>query len=232
MKTAIITGASGGLGSLLVSHLCAMGWHVIGVSRYAPTNVVSNSFTHYPLDLNNLAELPSKLSTLSKKLPKIDALLLAHGSTSSALAQQATLNELSADMRLNFFASVLLMQSFSRNLARQGGGSIVALSSIHLSHHLTGCLSYNTSKAALEEACKCFAKEMSSLGVSVNTIRLGVVAKTGMAKHINPETQEQLVKQSLAGSTLEPLMVVKAIISLMFAHEIGVSGQVQSIGDL
>lgn len=232
MKTVVITGASGGVGSLLVADLCEKGWNVVGLSRSPPSDVAFGRFTHYPIDLSLLEQLPIELSGLSKKLPKIDALVLAHGSASSALAQQATLNDIKADMSLNFYASVMLIQGFSRNLARNGGGSVVALSSTQLRHHLTGCLSYNTTKAALEEACRCFAKEMFSLTISVNAVRLGVVDNTGMAKREHARSLAQLATNSLAGSPLAPTMVIKAILPFLSAHEIGLTGQIQSIGDL
>ncbi|MEI8326417.1 MAG: SDR family oxidoreductase [Betaproteobacteria bacterium] len=185
-KTAIVTGASRGIGHAVAQRFCSLGWRVITVSRHAlpqacPWNAQPN--THVQLDLSNLDEITNTVATLRPLLGgfKLHALVNNAG-VSPKGSQGERVNSLTTDLGVwqemyntNFYAPLILTRGFAQELSL-ARGSVVNLCSIAANrvHPFAGA-AYATSKAALLALTREMAADMAPMGVRVNAIAPGEI---------------------------------------------------------
>jgi len=185
-KTAIVTGASRGIGHGVAQRFRDLGWRVITVSRQplpqeCPWHAEEN--THIELDLSDLDQI----------LRTVDALRpLLGGSRLHALVNNAGIspkgphgervNSLTTDLKVwqemyntNFYAPLILTRGFAEELSN-AKGSVVNLCSIagYRVHPFAGA-AYATSKAALAALTREMAADMAPMGVRVNAIAPGEI---------------------------------------------------------
>jgi NAD(P)-dependent dehydrogenase (short-subunit alcohol dehydrogenase family) len=79
-------------------------------------------------------------------------------------------------MEINVIGSFLTIKHTAPHIARSGGGSIIAISSIAGSHTHRQLAAYSVSKAAIDMLVRNAADELGEFGVRVNAIRPGLVA--------------------------------------------------------
>jgi len=79
-------------------------------------------------------------------------------------------------MEINVIGSFLTIKHAAPHIARSGGGSIIAISSIAGSHTHRQLAAYSVSKAAIDMLVRNAADELGEFGVRVNAIRPGLVA--------------------------------------------------------
>ena len=186
-KTAIVTGASRGIGHAVAQRFRDLGWRVITVSRQplearCPWHAEEN--THIQLDLSDLDQILKTVDTLRP---------LLHGSKLHALINNAGIspkgpngervNSLTTDLKTwqemyntNFYAPLILTRGFAEELSN-ACGSVVNLCSIagYRVHPFAGS-AYATSKAALAALTREMAADMASMGVRVNAIAPGEIS--------------------------------------------------------
>lgn len=185
-KTAIVTGASRGIGHGVAQRFYNLGWRVITVSRQpmpaqCPWNVAQN--THVQLDLSNLDEITKTVDALRPLLggSKLHALVNNAGiSPKGPLGERV--NSLTTDLKVwqemyntNFYAPLILTRGFAQELSN-AKGSVVNLCSIagYRVHPFAGA-AYATSKAALAALTREMAADMAPMGVRVNAIAPGEI---------------------------------------------------------
>lgn len=185
-RTAIVTGASRGIGHAVAQRFRNLGWRVITVSRQAlpalcPWKGEEN--THIQLDLSDLDEITRTVDALRPLLggSKLHALVNNAGiSPKGPMGERV--NSLTTDLKVwqemyntNFYAPLILTRGFAQELSN-GKGSVVNLCSIagYRVHPFAGA-AYATSKAALAALTREMAADMAPLGVRVNAIAPGEI---------------------------------------------------------
>ena len=185
-RTAIVTGASRGIGHAVAQRFRNLGWRVITVSRKAlpalcPWKGEEN--THIQLDLSDLDEITRTVDALRPLLggSKLHALVNNAGiSPKGPMGERV--NSLTTDLKVwqemyntNFYAPLMLTRGFAQELSN-GRGSVVNLCSIagYRVHPFAGA-AYATSKAALAALTREMAADMAPLGVRVNAIAPGEI---------------------------------------------------------
>ena len=159
-KTAIVTGASRGIGHAVAERFRSLGWRVITVSRSpiplgCPRSAEHN--THFCMDLSDLSQIGQMVDMLRPMLPdgKLHALVNNAG-VSPKGPGGSRVNSLTTDMQTwqamyntNFFAPLALTRGFAQELSN-AAGSVVNLCSIagYRVHPFAGS-AYASSKAAL-----------------------------------------------------------------------------------
>jgi NAD(P)-dependent dehydrogenase (short-subunit alcohol dehydrogenase family) len=185
-KTAIVTGASRGIGHAVAQRFRDLGWRVITVSRQAlpaqcPWTEEQN--THVQLDLSNLDEITKTVDALRPLLggSKLHALVNNAGISPKGL-QGERVNSLTTDLKVwqemyntNFYAPLILTRGFAQELSL-ARGAVVNLCSIaaYRVHPFAGA-AYATSKAALAALTREMAADMAPMGVRVNAIAPGEI---------------------------------------------------------
>ncbi|MDP3616382.1 MAG: SDR family oxidoreductase [Rhodoferax sp.] len=185
-KTAIVTGASRGIGHGVAQRFRNLGWRVITVSRQplpdqCPWAAEQN--THVQLDLSDLDEITKTVAALRPLLggSRLHALVNNAGiSPKGPLGERV--NSLTTDLKVwqemyntNFYAPLILTRGFAQELSN-AKGAVVNLCSIagYRVHPFAGA-AYATSKAALAALTREMAADMAPMGVRVNAIAPGEI---------------------------------------------------------
>jgi len=185
-KTAIVTGASRGIGHGVAERFRDLGWRVITVSRQAlpvecPWHAEQN--THVELDLSDLDQITKTVDALRPLLggSKLHALINNAGISPKGPGGERV-NSLTTDLKVwqemyntNFYAPLILTRGFAQELS-SAKGSVVNLCSIagYRVHPFAGA-AYATSKAALAALTREMAADMAPMGVRVcHTLEEGI----------------------------------------------------------
>jgi len=173
-RTAIVTGASRGIGHAIALRFHADGWRVITVSRTPPPGACpwSRERTHILLDLSDLDNVVRCIEIMRDMLGDgaLDALVNNAGISPKGL-DGGRLNSLDTDVatwqsmfNTNFYAPLLMTRGFASELAK-ARGAVVNLTSIAASrvHPFAGS-AYATSKAALGALTREMAYDLAPLG--------------------------------------------------------------------
>ena len=186
-NTAVITGASQGIGYATAVLFLEQGWRIISCSRTQPPKDITDhkqSIAHFNTDLTDDESVSSFMESANKILSG-DSLqaLVNNAGVSPKSHNQERLGCLNGEIEawrdvfeLNFYAPLKLSKGFASALAR-GSGSIVNVTSIagHKIHPFAGS-AYSTSKAALSALTREMANEFSSLKVRVNAVVPGEIS--------------------------------------------------------
>lgn len=185
-KTAVLTGASRGIGHATVKRFSDEGWRIITCSREdvpAECRRDPNWAIHVPTDLGDPASLEAFVAQ-AKEILGGDPLaaLVNNAAVSPKTPFKERLGILNGGLdgwrevfELNLFAPLSLARGFAANLAK-AKGSVVNITSIagHAIHPFAGS-AYSTSKAALSALTREMAVEFAELGVRVNAVAPGEI---------------------------------------------------------
>jgi NAD(P)-dependent dehydrogenase (short-subunit alcohol dehydrogenase family) len=175
-RTALVTGASRGIGLAVVERLVEEGVTVVAAARTCPPRLRQTGATVVQVDLAEPAG-PGRLVAAAQDLGELDLLVNNVGGGDG----EATAGFLDVDDRtwdqifgLNFFAAVRTTRAALPSLIRQQG-AIVNISSNGARIPSSGPVAYTTAKAALTALGKALAEEFGPQGVRVNTVSPGPV---------------------------------------------------------
>jgi NAD(P)-dependent dehydrogenase (short-subunit alcohol dehydrogenase family) len=185
-RTAIVTGASRGIGHATARLFLERGWRIITCSRdEAPPECGrdANWTCHIPTDLADTDSLSAFVDAANAELGdgSLEALINNAG-MSPKTPYRERLGVLNGDLdawhdvlELNLFAPLKLARGFASALHR-GKGAIVNVTSIagHAIHPFAGS-AYSISKAALSALTREMANEFADLGVRVNAVAPGEI---------------------------------------------------------
>ncbi|WP_345763511.1 oxidoreductase [Diaminobutyricibacter sp. McL0608] len=175
-KTALVTGASRGIGLAIVRALIAAGATVVGSSRRVSAELVESGAFTYSADLTT-AEGPAELVRAAlAHVGDLDIVVnCAGGGSADDLRGFFDYDDeiWRKTFDLNLFAAVRTCRSAIPSLVRRQG-LVVNISSVgaHLPH--TGPVPYGTAKAALTAYGKALAEEVAAQGVRVVTVTPGL----------------------------------------------------------
>ncbi|MEP7246822.1 MAG: SDR family oxidoreductase [Gammaproteobacteria bacterium] len=184
-KTAIVTGASRGIGHATALRFHAEGWRVITVSREPPPGQCpwSDNRPHMLLDLSRLEDIGRCVESMRALLDNGELHALVNNAGISPKGPGgARLNSLDTDIETwqsmyntNFYAPLLLTRGFAAELSA-AKGAVVNLTSIAGTrvHPFAGS-AYATSKAALAALTREMAFDLAPAGVRVNAIAPGEI---------------------------------------------------------
>ncbi|GFM38129.1 SDR family NAD(P)-dependent oxidoreductase [Desulfovibrio psychrotolerans] len=176
---ALVTGASGGIGTAIVNALLARGIHVIAQHNNTP---LSESIAEHP----GLTALRCDFADQQGSLALLDAVLAEHGGLDILICNAASyhgyaslddiaVQDLETSFAINTFMPFLLAQRALRYMEPQQRGRILFLSSIGVKFGGSiASLPYASSKAALETMTITLAKRYAELGIPCNAVRVGV----------------------------------------------------------
>lgn len=177
MPTALITGASRGIGRATALHLAAAGWDVVAGAR-VPADLdalvaaaPAGRITAVPLDVTDA----DHVAALDAALPaRVDALVNNAGIAVGGPIEGLALDELRRQLEVNVVGQVAVTQALLPRL-RASRGRIVFVSSIsgRVSVPMTGA--YNASKYALEAIADALRLELRTWGIKVSLVEPGAI---------------------------------------------------------
>jgi 3-oxoacyl-[acyl-carrier protein] reductase len=225
-KTAMITGASRGLGRAMALalaaegvrlSLCARGADALN-STVAELKAAGHQVVAEAADIADVAAMERWTANTVKAHGGIDILVNNAGGASPGSLQQVNDAGWLAAFELNFFSAVRLSRLCATEMEKRGGGSIINISSVY-GREAGGPLTYNTSKAAMISFTKGLARELATKSVRVNSIAPGSIIFPGSVWEArfkqSPEFEKDFIGHELpAGRLGRPDEVAYAVVML------------------
>ena len=192
-QTAIVTGASRGIGKAIAIFLAKEGAEVIinySSSLENANKVVSeiNSFggKAYPLqaDISNENSVNELIKTVLEKNNKIDVLVNNAGITKDGLLMRMKTDDWQKVLDLNLSGVFYCTRAVSRQMLKQKKGRIINITSVVGLMGNPGQANYSAAKAGVVGLTQSAAKEFASRGITVNAVAPGFIS-TDMSKDLN-----------------------------------------------
>lgn len=169
MKTAIVTGASSGIGAAISNMLIGEGYEVFGLGRdFSKVTITSERFHRITIDLMNLNELVNFIKEWMKDY-KIDLLVNNAGVGYFAPHEELNPAKIHAMVTTNLEVPMTLTQLLLRQL-KERRGAVINISSITAKKSNTYGCCYGATKAGLSSFSKSLFDEVRKYGVKVVTI--------------------------------------------------------------
>lgn len=168
MKTAILTGASGGIGDAVCRRLLALDYRVIGVSRTARIADEPN-YRHVFLDLLDEDALHRFAKETIANEPSVDLLVHAAGKGLFGPHEELMFREMKKMLALDFEVPILLTGLFLRALKKSRGQILFITSEAGRKPSTYGC-AYGAAKAGLAHFSESLFEEVRKTGVRVSSI--------------------------------------------------------------
>jgi 3-oxoacyl-[acyl-carrier protein] reductase len=190
----IISGASGGIGQLLIKKLSKKFKILCIYNQKKPK--FTKTANYLKIDYNDKSKIKNasirlKKITLSEK--KIIFLNLA-AIKIDKLSIQINKNEMNKTFNVNYFSLFYLVQAILPNLIRNKWGRIINFSSTGGLSGEIGTLLYTSSKHACTGMMKVFSKEFAKFNITFNTIKLGNF-DAGMYKKLTKNAKANILKK-------------------------------------
>ena len=195
-QTAIVTGASRGIGKAIAIFLAKEGAEVIinySSSLENANKVVSeiNSFggKAYPLqaDISNENSVNELIKTVLEKNNTIDILVNNAGITKDGLLMRMKTDDWQKVLDLNLSGVFYCTRAVSRQMLKQKKGRIINITSVVGLMGNPGQANYSAAKAGVVGLTQSAAKEFASRGITVNAVAPGFIS-TDMTKDLNSES--------------------------------------------
>ena len=190
-RTALVTGASRGIGAATARALAAAGAEVIAVARgrdglEATVQAIlaaGGAARAMNCDLSD----PPAVEELAAAVGPVDVLVNnAGGGDKYVHITEADDDYWHRIFQIDFFAPLVLTRELGRGMAQRGHGAIVNMSSIAGSVAMPMFGAYNCAKAALESLTRTTALDLGPAGVRCNAVAPGVIL-TEQAEQVLPE---------------------------------------------
>jgi len=227
--TALVTGASGGIGSAIAAALAGQGAR-LAVSGSNAGKLESfraglgGDHVALACNLSEAAAVDALVPQAVEALGKLDILINNAGVTRDNLAMRMKDEEWSDVIRINLEAAFRLSRAALKPMMRARHGRIISITSVVGATGNPGQANYAASKAGLVGMSKALAQEVASRGITVNCIAPGFIASamTGAL----PEAQKQaLLGRIPAGMLGEGSDVAAAAVYLASREAAYVTGQ-------
>ncbi|MEU3017399.1 SDR family oxidoreductase [Nocardiopsis sp. NPDC007018] len=177
-RTALVTGASSGIGAAVAAVLVGRGYRVFGTSRdpeTVPTPVPGVEYL--ALDLTDYASVEA----CARAAGPVDVLVNNAGESQNGPIEELPMEAVERVFRLNVFGAVRLTQLVLPGMRERGYGRVVMVGSMLASFPLAYRSSYVATKAALKGFADAARREVSPYGVAVTTVEPGSI-NTGISE--------------------------------------------------
>ena len=180
-KTALVTGASGGIGRAIAAGLAAQGARVaLSGTRVAALAAAADAIGERArvivADLADAGGPAALIEACQAQMGGIDILVCNAGITRDGLAMRLADADWDAVLAVNLSANFRLIRAALRGMMKKRWGRIIAVSSVVGTTGNAGQANYAASKAGLEGMLKAIARETASRGITANAIAPGFIA--------------------------------------------------------
>jgi 3-oxoacyl-[acyl-carrier protein] reductase len=207
-KTAIVTGASRGIGKEIALALAASGAKVACVARSADKlketadaiAAAGGTAEVHPCDVTDSAAVTKLVEGLAEKWGQIDVVVNNAGITADTLIPRMTDEQWDSVIATNLRSVFLFTRAASQAMMRKRTGRIINISSVSGLMGNPGQANYSASKAGIIGFTRTVARELASRKITVNAICPGFIASE-MTAAMGPALDE-MVKERIPAKRL------------------------------
>ena len=227
-KTALVTGASGGIGADIARALHAQG-ATVGLSgtRVEPLDALAAELSErahvLPCNLSDMEAVKSLPKQAAEAMGSVDILVNNAGITRDNLFMRMSDDEWQSVLNVNLSATFQLCKGVMRGMMKARWGRIVNISSIVGATGNPGQANYAASKAGMIGMSKSLAYEVASRGITVNAIAPGFIA-TAMTEKLTDDQKSGIMGQIPAGRMGTPDEIASAVVYLASAEAAYITG--------
>ena len=228
-KTALITGASGGIGASIAKALHAAGATIaISGTRQAvleelKTQIGENVHV-LPCNLSNAEDVEKLIPAAEAAMGGLDILINNAGITKDGLAMRMKDEDWQSVIDVNLTSNFRLCRAAMRGMMKKRWGRIVNITSIVGVTGNPGQVNYVASKAGIIGMTKSIAQELAARGVTANCVAPGFIA-TPMTDVLNEKQKEAILGRIPAGRMGGPNDIAAAVLYLASEEAGYVTGQ-------
>jgi 3-oxoacyl-[acyl-carrier protein] reductase len=212
-KTALITGASRGIGRAIAVEFARQGADVALIGRDTPSleetaaqcaNArVGARADVFRADVTDAAAIEGIAGEVVSRFGRLDCAVANAGQSIDALLLRLKTETIDRMLEVNLKSAFYLCAAVTRPMMKQRSGAIVLMTSIVGLTGNAGQSAYAASKAGLIALCKSLAKELGSRNIRVNAVAPGLI-ETAMSAGMPDAAKEFLVKQAALGRAGKP----------------------------
>lgn len=236
-QTAVVTGASRGIGRAIAETLAAAGANiaVIATKQEVVDQVATEIAAQfsvkaqgYACDVSNTAQVDSVFGQIAKDFGSLEILVNNAGVTRDGLLMRMKEDDWDTVIDVNLKSVFNGCKAVVRTMMKQGYGRIINLSSINGIVCQPGQANYAASKAGVIGITKSVAKEVAKKGVTVNAIAPGFIA-TDMTSELKEEFVQQILGSIPVGEMGQGADIANAVLFLASREARYITGQVLSV---
>ena len=228
-KTALVTGASSGIGEATAQRLAMAGYQVYGTSRRgAPAG--QRSFAMLPLDVTNDESVEAAVTEVLRLEGRVDLLVNNAGfAVAPAGAEESSIEQAWSIFNTNFFGIVRMTRAVVPHMRHQGGGRIINIGSVLGFLPMPYMALYAATKHAIEGYSESLDHELRTRGIRVSVIEPAYTKTQFDANFVQPDStlDEYREVRAVLGKRLkeviqaadEPVVVADVVVKAAIAAQ-------------
>jgi len=207
-KTALVTGASSGIGEATAERLAMAGYKVYGTSRRA-AKANQRSFELLPLDVTSSESVETTVKEVLRFEGRIDLLVNNAGfGIAPAAAEESSIEQARSIFETNFFGIVRMTRAVVPHMRRQRAGRIINIGSVLGFLPMPYAALYAATKHAVEGYSESLDHELRTRGIRVSVIEPAYTKTQFDANFVEPDSKLDEYREIRAslGKTLTEVM--------------------------
>lgn len=217
-KSALVTGASGGIGGEIAKALHAAGANVgLSGTRVEPLEALAAELGErafvLPCNLGDADAVKDLPKQAIEAMGGLDILVNNAGITKDQIFMRMSDEEWQQVIDVNLTSAMRLCRAVMRPMMKARWGRIINISSIVGATGNPGQVNYAASKAGMVGMTKSIAYEVASRGITANAVAPGFIA-TAMTEKLNDEQKEAINKQIPSNRMGTPAEIAAAVLYL------------------
>ncbi|HBD64928.1 MAG TPA: beta-ketoacyl-ACP reductase [Clostridiales bacterium] len=237
MKTAIITGASKGIGAAIASRLNELGYSLVlnYRSNTASMDELINSFVNketenviVQCDISSYEDAKKLVDTAYERFGSVNVLINNAGITKDNLLPLMSEEEFDTVIETNLKGTFNCCKHISKKMIKQKYGRIINISSVVGLAGNAGQINYSASKAGVIGMTKSMARELGKKNILVNAIAPGFI-QTEMTDKIPDDVKAEMIKNIPLQRLGQPSDIADSVEFLISDMASYITGQVLSV---
>ncbi len=235
-RTALITGASRGIGRATALRLARNEWNIVATSRNIESDDAARSAIaeaarralFVNMDMASLDSIRAGFARALGEFGRIDVLVNNAGITRDGLALRMKPEEWQSVLEVNLNGAFYAIQHALPGMVRQRWGRIINITSVVGLTGNVGQANYVSAKAGLIGLTKALARELAGRNITVNAVAPGFI-ETEMTAALPQEVKERMLAAIALGRFGKPEDVAAAV-AFLASEEAGyITGHVLNV---
>lgn len=226
-KVVLMTGGSGGIGSVTANFFAQSGARVWIVDQKPPVEKTAG-VNFMAVDVGNFQEVHRVVEALLSQEKTVDCLINNAGISRDAPIWKMSENDWDQVLSVNLKGAFNFIHHLAPHFRQKNEGKIVNISSINGLRGKFGLANYSASKAGLIGLTKTVAKELGRHRVNVNAVAPGYV-RTPLTQNISEKIMQQALEETVLGRLAETEDIAHAILFLCSPWAKHITGEVLKV---